>query len=105
MAWKPTQLLRPPSVGWLQPRGESGGSSETVVILFGLTQLLTTVANPGNVPDEDCNGHRLARCIVERTIWRWKMCFRCLHKFGKMLRSSVMARACPRRQYAGGSRQ
>ncbi|KAK0156165.1 putative nuclease HARBI1 [Merluccius polli] len=27
----------PPSVGWLQPPGESGGSSETVVILFGLT--------------------------------------------------------------------
>ena len=43
MAWKhsrvttPSCSASPPSDGWLQPPGESGGSSETVAIRLGLT--------------------------------------------------------------------
>ena len=49
----PPRVLRessasPPSVGWLQPPGKSGGCSETVGILLGLTsshQWLTRYSN------------------------------------------------------------
>ncbi|KAK0147751.1 putative nuclease HARBI1 [Merluccius polli] len=45
--------------------------------------LFTPVANPRDVHDEDLKeAHRVARCIVERTIGRWKLRFRCLHKSG-----------------------
>ena len=45
--------------------------------------LFTPVANPGDVHEEQYNeARRLARCIVERTIGRWKLRFRCLHKSG-----------------------
>ncbi|XP_030193756.1 putative nuclease HARBI1 [Gadus morhua] len=41
------------------------------------------LANPGDVHEEQYNeAHRLARCIVERTIERWKLRFRCLHTSG-----------------------
>ena len=50
--------------------------------------------NPGDVHDEEYNeAHRLARCIVERTIGRWKLRFRCLHKSGGGLQFSP-AKSC-----------
>ena len=51
--------------------------------------LFTPVANPRDVHDEDFNeAHRVARCIVERTIGRWMLCLRCLHKSGGGLQFS-----------------
>ena len=56
--------------------------------------LFTPVANPGDVHQEDFNeAHRLARCVVERTIGRWKLRFRCLHKSGGGLQFSP-AKSC-----------
>ena len=50
--------------------------------------------NPGDVHDEEYNeAHRLARCIGERTIGRWKLRFRCLHKSGGGLQFSP-AKSC-----------
>ncbi|KAL2093126.1 hypothetical protein ACEWY4_010438 [Coilia grayii] len=43
--------------------------------------LFTPVANPQDAREAAYNeAHRLARGIVERSIGRWKMRFRCLHK-------------------------
>ncbi|KAL2087188.1 hypothetical protein ACEWY4_018247 [Coilia grayii] len=43
--------------------------------------LFTTVANPKDVREAAYNeAHRLARGIVERSIGRWKLRFRCLHR-------------------------
>ncbi|KAK0141095.1 putative nuclease HARBI1 [Merluccius polli] len=51
--------------------------------------LLTPVANPRDVHDEEFNeAHRVARCVVERTIGRLKLRFRCLHKSGGGLQFS-----------------
>ncbi|KAL1279068.1 hypothetical protein QQF64_025741 [Cirrhinus molitorella] len=43
--------------------------------------LFTPVANPVSNSEADFNeAHRVARSIVERTLGRWKLCFRAIHK-------------------------